>query len=514
MDGFKRPKSSSPSAKQFANDVSARDLSATDGRSSQTERSILKEKSVTPELGNMGNSATYGRQTQGENVPNSPNVSNFSRVEQGASTNSNSIPSPSPDTAPKLNSNQVSDATPTSTLGSEPIAATASSSKKSDDKISRKKPRLSRAKKWLIALIVLVFSVAIAALAAYYWYNQQLEPVSDDETLQSIVIADGESVADIASKLKQSGVIRNEQAFQLYARLNGKTDLKAGTCRVAPSQTVAEIIDKITAGCHDFKVITFYPGGTLEPSQFKASRSDDGFDKTNARYVLQQAGYSDSEITAAFNAIYDGELFADKPSDASLEGYIFGETYYVAEDATAQQVLEAVFAHMYEVVEQNDLVAKFEAQGLNLYQGLIMSSIVERELTCEDKPTAERKERCYQYQRGIAQVFISRYELGMQLGSDITAVYAADDEGIEIPQDDTSTLISIDSPYNTRKYTGLPPTPIAAPGLLSMRAVADPTDTDNLYFLAGDDGLIYFAKTDEEHEANIENHCQVLCATI
>ena len=81
---------------------------------------------------------------------------------------------------------------------------------------------------------------------------------------------------------------------------------------------------------------------------------------------------------------------------------MFGETYHVADDATAKQVLETVFAHMYKIVQKNNLVAKFKEQGLNLYQGITLTSIVERELTCEDKPTAERKERCYQYQRGIA----------------------------------------------------------------------------------------------------------------
>ena len=111
-------------------------------------------------------------------------------------------------------------------------------------------------------------------------------------------------------------------------------------------------------------------------------------------------------------------------------------------------------------------------------------------------------------------MFIKRFRAGAKLGSDITAVYAADKAKIDIPKDDTSALVSINSPYNTRKYKGLPPTPIAAPGELSLQAVANPTETDYNFFLAGDDGLIYFAKTNEEHEANIKNHCQKLCAEI
>ena len=402
---------------------------------------------------------------------------------------------------------------PTPIAETTPVAPSDSSQETSNIESSNKTNSPHR-KKWPLVLLGVILLTIALICGVFWWYNEQLKPVSGDETKKSVVIADGDSTAAVARKLKEAGLIRDENALQIYMKLSGKSGLQAGSCRMSPSQTTPEIVDKIIAGCHDFKTITFYPGGTLEPSKHKASRSNDGVDKSNARYILKKAGFSDQEITEAFRATYSGPLFADKPANSSLEGYIFGETYYVAEGATAQQVLETVFSHMYQVVQKNDLVAKFKAQGLNLYQGLTMASIVERELTCEDKPTAERKERCYQYQRGIAQVFIKRYKTDMQLGSDITAVYAADHTGIAIPENDTSTLLSIDSPYNTRKHTGLTPTPIAAPGELSLKAVANPTDTDNLYFLAGDDGLIYFAKTNQEHEANIKNHCQKLCAVI
>ena len=71
--------------------------------------------------------------------------------------------------------------------------------------------------------------------------------------------------------------------------------------------------------------------------------------------------------------------------------------------------------------------------------------------------------------------------------------------------------VDLESPYNTRKYQGLPPGPIASPGIHALRSVGDPSDTDYLFFIAGDDGLIYFAKDQAEHEANIKNHCQILC---
>ena len=323
----------------------------------------------------------------------------------------------------------------------------------------------------------------------------------------SVTVEDGSSVSTVANTLASKNLIRNRLAFEVYVRLNNKNSIKAGTCMIAPSESVADIANRMNNGCHDFKTITFYPGGTLESSKYKASQSSDGVDKTSVRYILRQAGYSDDEISSAFKAKYDSPLFADRPSGSSLEGYVFGETYQFTGDATAKDVLQTVFDHMYKVVQKNDLVNKFKAQGLTLYQGLTMASIVERELGCEDKPTVERKNRCYQYQRGIAQVFIARYKKNMQLGSDVTFIYAADKAGVK-------PKVDIDSPYNTRKHTGLPPTPIATPGELSLKAVANPAPGDNLFFIAGDDGLIYFAKTDEEHKNNIDKYCQKLCSIV
>ena len=371
-------------------------------------------------------------------------------------------------------------------------------------KVSKKKRRLRR---WMIILIAIMMFLAAVFAALFKWYEMQLKPVSSDNNKVSVTVEDGSSVSVVANTLASKNLIRNRLAFEVYVRLNNKNSIKAGTCMIAPSESVADIVNRMNNGCHDFKTITFYPGGTLESSKYKASQSSDGVDKTSVRYILRQAGYSDNEISSAFKAKYDSPLFADRPSGSSLEGYVFGETYQFTGDATAKDVLQTVFDHMYKVVQKNDLVNKFKAQGLTLYQGLTMASIVERELGCEDKPTVERKNRCYQYQRGIAQVFITRYKKNMQLGSDVTFIYAADKAGVK-------PKVDIDSPYNTRKHTGLPPTPIATPGELSLKAVADPASGDNLFFIAGDDGLIYFAKTDEEHKNNIDKYCQKLCSIV
>ncbi|HRN90765.1 MAG TPA: endolytic transglycosylase MltG, partial [Candidatus Saccharibacteria bacterium] len=241
---------------------------------------------------------------------------------------------------------------------------------------------------------------------------------------------------------------------------------------------------------HEQVDITFYPGATL----FDKSDTADN-KKLDVQTVLKRAGYNDSEITAAFDKTYNGPLFAGKPVGSDIEGYVYGDTYKFNKNATVEQILQRTFDEFYGVVQKNDLVDKFKSHGLNLYQGITLASIVQREAYNAND------------QKQVAQVFYSRLAIGMQLGSDVTYQYIADKLGV--PRD-----TNLDSPYNTRRYTGLPPGPIATPGLSALMAVAEPAEGDYLYFLAGDDGKVYFAHTNAEHESNIQKHCQIGCSTL
>lgn len=416
---------------------------------------------------------------------------------------------PSASTQPR--STPVSKPTPVSspqpTTPTPPQIATAdeTSAPEKIDTVSAPRPR--RSKKWLILAIVGLIFVAVAVLA-YLWYGSQTTAVdANDTTTQRFEVKEGSSFSDVTAQLHERGLIRSPLAFDIYARLHGhRSNLKASTCSLKKSQSAGEILDKLVAGCHDFVSVTFYPGATIEQPLYKPESAT--MEQTMyVKYRLKQAGFSDEEINAALAKQYDSPIFANKPTGTTLEGYVFGETYYVDKSSTAEDVLKETFVQMDKVLARNDIVAKFKAQGLNLYEGITLASIVQRELNCEDKPTKERKDRCYGYQREIAQVFLKRLREGTSLGSDVTFIYAADMMKV-FPS------VDLDSPYNTRIHTGLPPGPIASPGELALKAVANPTDTNHLFFIAGDDGLIYFADTNAEHEANIRDHCQILCSEL
>ncbi|MNQ16052.1 putative aminodeoxychorismate lyase [compost metagenome] len=336
-----------------------------------------------------------------------------------------------------------------------------------------------------IALIItgLLVLFALVGIAAFAWYQHELSPVSSDENVSRVrvTIESGTTPDEIGSLLASEKVIRNTTAFEVYTRLSGtRNKLQAGTFSLSPHESTAAIVDHLVAGKTDQFSITFLPGATV----------------TENKKVFLAAGYEQSEIESAFAQQYteqDSPLFRDKPASADLEGYIYGETYTFSAGSTVKQILQRTFDEFYAAISADGIIPGIESQGLNLYQGIIMASIIQREV-----PNAVD-------QKQVAQIFLKRYREGMELGSDITAYYGADKLGVP-------RTVAVDSPYNTRIKVGLPPGPIATPGLTALQAVAMPTEGDYVYFLSGDDDVTYYARTNEEHEKNIVDHCTVKCA--
>ena len=355
------------------------------------------------------------------------------------------------------------------------------------ENVEQKVKKLRKRKKWLIFIASLLALIIIAAGSLWVWYQVQLSPVDAGNTSKAVVtIAPATTPNDIATLLEKEGVIRNKTAFSWYTRLNGvQNKLQAGSYRLSPSESTAEIVDHLVKGSVDTFSITFYPGATLTD---KVSKVENRIDVTS---VLLKAGYAQEEITTALNKTYDHPLFQDKPATADLEGYVFGETYQFNSGSTVEDILTRTFDEFYKWVVQYNLVAAYKEQGLTLYQGITLASIVQRESGGDDKEQ-------------IAQVFYTRLAMNMQLGSDVTYQYIADKEG-------KARDPNYNSPYNTRRFAGLPPGPIAVPGLSALRSVAMPAEGNYVYFLSGDDDVTYFARTLDEHEANIANHCKTKC---
>ena len=195
-----------------------------------------------------------------------------------------------------------------------------------------------------------------------------------DTTTKTITIGEGDTFKTVAATLKEQGLIRDVRAFDIYTRLSGsRNQLHTGVCQFSPAQSLPEIVTKLSQGCHDNRVVTFLPGGTVVDSRYKPQGQD-------ATTALKRAGYSEESIKAALAKTYDSPLFANKPAGTSLEGYIFGDTYSVPANQGPEAALKAAFAHMYEQIQNNGLIDKFAAQKLNLYQAITLASIIQREM--------------------------------------------------------------------------------------------------------------------------------------
>lgn len=334
-------------------------------------------------------------------------------------------------------------------------------------------------KRWLIIVAAVTLLLGGGIIYLRSWYTHNLKPLSLSASAQYFTIAPGASLHQIAVKLKSAGFIRNTRAFETYVRSNELHDkLQAGTYSLSPSMDVDQIVKKIVNGDVAKNLLTILPQKRLD----------------EIKQAFSKAGYSAVQINQAFDpANYRGHpLLASLPSGASLEGYLYPDSFEKQVDTPATTIIRESLDEMQKYLNQ-DMVNGFAAHSLNTYQGITLASIVAQET---DDPA---------FQSTVAQVFLSRLAANMALGSDVTAFYASAIANISPPN------LSIDSPYNTHLHSGLPPGPISNLTKDALQAVAHPATTDYLYFVSGDDRKIHFSRTQAEHEDAVKKYCTQQC---
>lgn len=341
--------------------------------------------------------------------------------------------------------------------------------------VAPKKKHLTK-KRWLLAgLTIILLAAAIGVAGTLAWYKQQLSARTTNNVYHVVTIKSGQATQQIAAQLEQQQVIKSATAFTWYVRFERPQALQAGAYRLSSKQSVPELVAILGSGKVSSMNILIAPGLRLDQITAK----------------LENAGYTSQEITAALTAARDHSLLKDLPADAKLEGYLFPDTYKIGPDTTAEQLIRLMLTTFEQKITPA-LRSGLQAQGQDFHQAVILASIVQKEVPD------------YATQQKVAQVFLKRLRIGMPLGADPTFKYAA-----AISNQPASP--EIDSPYNTRRYPGLPPTAISNFNLSALQAVASPAATDYLYFVAGDDKQTYFSSSLAEHEALTRQHCTTLC---
>ncbi len=340
----------------------------------------------------------------------------------------------------------------------------------------------------LILSIVLLIGAAGALIGVRRLYTENLKPVNVSAHQDVVVaIASGSSLDQIAKNLKKKEVIRADWAFKRYVNSKQLSEsLKAGTYKFNTSQDVDSIVQALVNGRVDVGLFTIFP--------------DKRIDEIRAAFI--EAGhYSIVEVDAALNpANYTGHpALVDKPAGISLEGFLYPDSFQRVAETSAVTIVTQSLDEMAKALTP-DIRAGIARQGIGVYQGLVLASIVEHEVSATNP--ADRPQ--------VAQVFYRRLKENIPLQSDATAVYGAALAGKADKLTHTQ-ILDFDSSYNTYNHAGLPPTPISNITASSLAAVANPATTNYLYFVSGDDCVTRFSSTVQEHDANVQKYLKKGC---
>ena len=325
-----------------------------------------------------------------------------------------------------------------------------------------------------VVLIAIVLVIAGAIVAIWLGWNDIHEPFKGyDQSEQFVTIRQGAASGEIGRALADARIVSSARLFRAALWWTGQgRNLKAGEYRFDHAMTPLDVVDVLARGEVYTQKVTFPEGLTIE--------------EMSKLYEMHGFGRARDFIEAARKGDRIGAL---DPAASDLEGYLFPETYALPRNSGAVRLIE-LMVDRFRSVYGEQMRARASAQGLTTRQVVTLASLVEKE-------TGKPEERPI-----VAAVFRNRLKIGMPMQADPTIVYALEKahkyDG-NIRRDD----LAMDSPYNTYKYPGLPPGPIASPGKASLEAVLMPADVSYLYFVSRNDGSHVFATTLAEHSNNV-----------
>ena len=344
-----------------------------------------------------------------------------------------------------------------------------------------------KAKTSVILLGVIAVAVSFAAFLAISSYNKAANKGYGEPT-QTIdfTIEAGESIDEIAQNLLDAGLITNVYFFQIYVRQYNIADrLQAGAFKIPDNLSLKDLTDILQHAVFPDVWVTI----------------PEGLRATEISAILEEAfsGYAESSFDKTeFMALVENPVLPEgfdnpAPKGEILEGYLFPDTYRFPPDATAEYVIISMLTTFDEkltrpnIDEIETLSSRYTVDDL-----VTLASILEREsMHAEDRPL-------------VADILLRRIENGWALEVDVTLLYYFGDWKRDLSYID----LQEDTQYNTRKYSGLPPTPISNPGAQAFEAILNPEPNDYWFFIADSEGILHYASTLEEHNANISMYLQ------
>ena len=317
------------------------------------------------------------------------------------------------------------------------------------------------------------------ALYLIYWYN--INTAFQKFLNINLTIERGESIDNIAQKMKTNGLINSEVIFKLYLYLNNKTNkIKAGKYQFSDYYSIIKLAEILIAGENK--------SNTVRVKIIEGWSSRD----INTYLLKNNLPARENFLTLTQNKISNWQFYfikptfmADAPERANLEGYLFPDTYEIYNNSSAEDLIKKMLYNMDLKLDDN-LRAEIAKQKKTIFEILTMASLIEKEVKKPDMNL-------------VSGIFWKRIKNGQRLESCATLAYIIGVNKVQYSFEDTL----IDSPFNTYRNNGLPPGPISNPGLDAIRAAVYPTETQFMFFLARPDtGETVFSSTLDEHNKN------------
>lgn len=359
------------------------------------------------------------------------------------------------------------------------------------NRMKEKKKEVKIVRRIVLAIVLVVLiGGGIIAYSGYNYVKSALQPVDEkSEKVIPVKVEIGSNLDSIAALLEKNGIIKDARIFKYYAKFNNESNFQAGDYSLTKSMTLDELIQSLKTGKvyrEPIFSMNIPEGRTLEEIAARVEEKTSYTSKefmdlvTNADFIDQMIGKYPTILT---------EEIKGPDLRYALEGYLFPATYaYYEEDPSLESIVDQMLSKTATTLAP--YTADLEENGKTVHWLMTFASLLEEEATAETD------------REMIASVFNNRMKGKMPLQTDPTVLYALGEHKDRVLYED----LEIDHPYNTYKIQGLPPGPISNPGKLSIEAVLNAPPSKNFFFLADKEGVNHFAKTYEEHLANIEKY--------
>jgi UPF0755 protein len=325
-------------------------------------------------------------------------------------------------------------------------------------------------KRALTFIISLIFVMGVALMLGFGYFL--MSPATKLGENSVFMVKKGASLRSVAGELEKEGLITSEGLFLIWAKLTGHSrDLKSGEYELSPAMTPVEILRRLSRGIimtHEVNV-------------------PEGFTRRQIAALLEDKGLVDEYkfIKITGDPRIAREFGIESPG---LEGYLYPDTYLFGRDLSPRMIVNVMVRRFFEVIKP--LEEPIRLSGFTMEEVVTLASIIEKETgTAHERPI-------------IASVFLNRLKRGMKLQTDPTVIYGISDFDGDLKREHLREPTA----YNTYVIRGLPPGPIASPGIDSIRAVLYPSKTEYLYFVSKNNGTHHFSKNYSEHQQAVNKY--------